>query len=192
MARPEVAHRIKSYSAATGIVYQYTFVEVRPARRGLSRGTEFIYIVSADRKENFPLAVFVRASAVEKWSKREGRKLSGTEEYAVAKMVYSMASINRRARRLTHPDLFVDETNLDSPLQKLDLYRPHTPRLPADPTAPAAGKTFAPATELSGGAESSRWRRDASAQGDFARKTRASRKRDPQGHRSRAEPRGKS
>src|ERR1700691_2096912 len=28
MARPEVAHRIKSYSAATGFVYQYQFVEV--------------------------------------------------------------------------------------------------------------------------------------------------------------------
>jgi hypothetical protein len=121
MARPEVAHRIKSYSAATGIVYQYTFVEVRPGRRGLSRGTEFIYIVSADRKENFPLVVFLRASAVEKWSKREGRKLSGTEEYAVAKMCLFDGFDEIEDLATAHPDVFVDETNLDSLLQKLDL-----------------------------------------------------------------------
>jgi len=74
MARPEVAHRIKSYSAATGHVYQYQFIEVRPARRGLSLGTEYVYIVSADRQANFTLNVFVRSAAVEKWSRREGRK----------------------------------------------------------------------------------------------------------------------
>ncbi len=121
MARPEVAHRIKSYSAATGIVYQYAFVEVRPSRRGLSRGTEFIYMVSADRRENFPLAVFVRASALEKWSKHENRKLTGTEEYAVAKMRLFDAFDEIEDLSTARPDIFVDDTNLDSLLQKLDL-----------------------------------------------------------------------
>ena len=121
MARPEVAHRIKSYSAATGYVYQYCFVEVKPARRGLSFGTEYIYMVSVDRQANFPLTVFVRSAAVEKWSRREGRKLSGTEEYAIAKMRLFDAFDEVEDLATKRPDLFVDDTNLDTLLQKLDL-----------------------------------------------------------------------
>ena len=121
MARPEVAHRIKSYSAATGYVYQYCFVEVKAARRGLSLGTEYIYVVSKDRQANFPLTVFVKIAAVEKWSKRAGRKLSGTEEYAIAKMRLFDAFDEVEDLATTQPDLFVDDTNLDSLLAKLDL-----------------------------------------------------------------------
>jgi hypothetical protein len=121
MAKPEVAHRIKSYSAATGYVYQYCFVEVRPARRGFSSGTEYIYIVSVDRQENFPVAVFVRKSAVEKWAKQENRKLSGTEEYAVAKMRLFQAFDEIEKLATARPDIVVDETNLASLLEKLDL-----------------------------------------------------------------------
>jgi len=121
MARPEVAHRIKSYSAATGYVYQYSFVEVQPARRGFSAGTEYIYIVSVDRHANFPLAVFVRSSALEKWARREGRKLTGTEEYAVAKMRLFDAFDEIEDLASAKPDLIVDESNLDSLLQKLDV-----------------------------------------------------------------------
>jgi hypothetical protein len=121
MARPEVAHRIKSYSAATGVVYQYTFVEVQKARRGLSLGTEYVYIVSVDRKENFPLTVFVRQSAVDKWEKRQGRKLSGTEEYAVAKMRLFQAFDEVEDLAMTRPDLAVDDANIDTLLARLDI-----------------------------------------------------------------------
>ena len=121
MAKPGVAHRIKSYSAATGYVYQYCFVEVRPARRGFSSGTEFIYVVSVDRHENFPLAVFVRKSAVEKWSQRENRKLSGTEEYAIAKMRLFQAFDEIENLATARPDILVDDSNLDLLLEKLDL-----------------------------------------------------------------------
>jgi hypothetical protein len=121
MARPEVAHRIKSYSAETGFVYQYTFVEVRPARRGLSLGTEYIYVISADRKENFPLSIFVRKSAGEKWSKRAGRKLNGTEEYAVAKMRLFQAFDEVEDLATARPEIVVEEGDLDALLAKLDL-----------------------------------------------------------------------
>ena len=40
MARPEAVRRVKSYSAATGYVYQYYFYEVQKSRRGLATGTE--------------------------------------------------------------------------------------------------------------------------------------------------------
>lgn len=121
MARPEVAHRIKSYSAATGFVYQYCFVEVQRARRGLSLGTEYTYIVSVDRHENFPLSVFVRQSAADKWAKRQGRKLTGTEEYAVAKMRLFQAFDEMEDLATARPELSVDDTNLKALLEKLDL-----------------------------------------------------------------------
>jgi hypothetical protein len=121
MPRPEVAHRIKSYSAATGFVYQYQFLEVQKARRGLSLGTEYLYAISVDRKENFPLAVFVKQSAEDKWAKREGRKLSGTEEYAVAKMRLFQAFDEIEDLATTKQDLLVDDSNLDELLKQLDL-----------------------------------------------------------------------
>ncbi len=121
MAKPQVAHRIKSYSAATGYVYQYCFVEVRQTRRGFSSGTEYIYIVSVDRQENFPLAVFVRKSAMEKWSHREDRKLGGAEEYAIAKMRLFQAFDEIENLATSRPDLLVDDSNLASFLEKLDL-----------------------------------------------------------------------
>lgn len=121
MARPEVAHRIKSYSAATGFVYQYTFVEVQKARRGLTLGTEYVYIVSIDRHESFPLTVFVKQSAADKWAKRHGRKLSGTEEYAVAKMRLFQAFDDVEDLATSRPDLVVDDSNLEALLEKLDL-----------------------------------------------------------------------
>src|SRR3989442_8013295 len=49
MARPDAVRRVKSYSAATGYVYQYYFYEVQKLRRGLLSGTEYVYMVSVDR-----------------------------------------------------------------------------------------------------------------------------------------------
>src|SRR5512135_3128428 len=59
MPRPEAAHRIKSYSAATGYVYQYYFYEVEKSKRGAAAGTEYVYMVSVDRKHVFPVRIFV-------------------------------------------------------------------------------------------------------------------------------------
>src|SRR5512134_2751651 len=82
VTRPDTAHRIKSYSSETGYTYQYYFYEVNKARRGFTSGTEYVFMVSVDRKTVFPLRVFVRGDAVRGWGKQVGRELSGTEEYA--------------------------------------------------------------------------------------------------------------
>jgi len=121
MARPEAARRVKSYSAATGFVYQYYFYEVQKARRGFSAGTEFVYMVSVDRQRVFPLKIFVRKDALEKWSARTGRGLSGTEEYAVAKMRLFQAFDEVEGLAASPPDLQVDDSNLDGLLSQLDL-----------------------------------------------------------------------
>ena len=79
--------RVKSYSGETGVVYQYVFVAQRRARRGwFSRGAEYLFDVSSDRKNSFPLSVFVGDDALAAWQKAHGRPLSSTEQYAAAKM----------------------------------------------------------------------------------------------------------
>jgi hypothetical protein len=121
MARPEAARRVKSYSAATGFVYQYYFYEVERKQRGPAAGTEYVYMVSADRKKAFPLRIFVRHDAVEEWARKNGRPLSGTEEYAVAKMRLFQALDEIENLETHSADLFVDQSNLDSLLSQLDL-----------------------------------------------------------------------
>jgi hypothetical protein len=121
MARPDAVRRIKSYSAATGYVYQYHFHEIQKTRRGLSAGTEYVYLVSADRRATFPLRIFVKRSAVETWARKTGRELTGTEEYAVAKMRLYQAFDEIENLATAQPELVVDETNLDALLELLDL-----------------------------------------------------------------------
>ncbi len=121
MPRPEALRRVKSYSAATGYVYQYYFYEVEKARHGRSDGTEYIKMISVDRKSVFPLKVFVSKDALEKWSTRHGQQLTGTEEYAVAKMRLFQAFDEIEELTAKTPDLVVDDTNLDALLSLLDL-----------------------------------------------------------------------
>ena len=121
MAKPEVARRIKSYSSATGFVYQYQFHEVKPTVRDDAAGNEYIYYVSADRKTMFPIRILVRADAMETHGSLIGRKLTGTEEYAVAKMRLFQAFDEVENFSATRPDLIVDSSNLESLFDKLDL-----------------------------------------------------------------------
>lgn len=121
MPRPEAVRRVKSYSSATGYVYQYYFYEVEKSRRGNHAGTEYVYMVSVDRKRVFPAKVFVMKEAMEEWSKRNARALTGTEEYAVAKMRLFRAFDEIENFSANTPDLWVDALNLEDLLAQLDL-----------------------------------------------------------------------
>jgi hypothetical protein len=121
MPRPEAAHRVKSYSAATGYVYQYYFYEVEKSKRGSAAGTEYVYMASVDRKHVFPVRIFIVKEGLEKWSARTGREFTGTEEYAVAKMRLFQAFDEVEGLAANMPDLTVDESNLDVLLSQLDL-----------------------------------------------------------------------
>jgi hypothetical protein len=122
MPRPEAAHRVKSYSAATGYVYQYYFYEVEKSNRGAAAGTEYVYMASVDRKHVFPVRIFVVKDALEKWSARAGRQFTGTEEYAVAKMrLFQAFDEVEGLSSVKTPDLLVDESNLDALSSQLDL-----------------------------------------------------------------------
>ena len=125
MARPEAPRRVKSYSASTGYVYQYYFYEVqsssRKTRDGIAAGSEYTYMVSVDRKTVFALRVFLRRDALQDWAREAGRKLSGTEEYAVAKMRLFQAFDEIEDLAAARPDLVVDSSNLEELLSRLDL-----------------------------------------------------------------------
>jgi hypothetical protein len=121
MTRPETVRRIKSYSAATGYVYQYYFYEVEKKIVDGVPGTEYVYMVSADRKRAFPLRIFIRENAKHAWAQKQGRPLSGTEEYAAAKMrlFEALDQIPDIEREL--PAFMVDEPKLEELLAQLDL-----------------------------------------------------------------------
>ena len=121
MPKPETVRRIKSYSAASGYVYQYQFQDVHPAQRDTAKGNEYVYYVSADRKTMFPIRIFVRRDALEQWTKQTGRALTGTEEYAIAKMRLFEALDNIADFATSRPELTVDESNLQELLDRLDL-----------------------------------------------------------------------
>jgi hypothetical protein len=121
MAQPPAPHRMKSYTSETGYVYQYYFYAAQQTRRGSSSGREYVYMVSADRKSMFPLKVFVRRDAVEQWSRSAGRELTGTEEYAAAKMRLFAGFDELHDLATARPELLVDETNLTALLAKLDI-----------------------------------------------------------------------
>ncbi|HEV2522358.1 MAG TPA: hypothetical protein VGT24_08255 [Candidatus Acidoferrales bacterium] len=121
MPRPESARRVKSYSSATGYVYQYYFYEVEKSKRGAEAGTEYVYMASVDRKHVFPVKIFVARDALKKCSARTGREFTGTEEYAVAKMRLFQAFDEVEGLATKTAELVVDESNLDALLSQLDL-----------------------------------------------------------------------
>ena len=125
MARPDAVRRVKSYSAANGYVYQYCFYEVnRIVERGGPAG-EFIYAISADRKTLFGLRIIVLQAALEAWAQSNGRPLTPSEEYAVAKMrlfrAFDEGEVPLSSEAASQVSLMVDESNLEDLLQALNI-----------------------------------------------------------------------
>jgi hypothetical protein len=121
MSKPGAVRRIKSYSAASGFVYQYQFHDFKSGERDGVTGNEYVYYVSLDRKTMFRIRIFVRRDAIERWSERAGRSLTGAEEYAVAKMRLFQAFDETEEIRAPHPDLSVDDSNLEQLMERLNL-----------------------------------------------------------------------
>ena len=125
MARPDAVRRVKSYSAANGYVYQYYFYEVnRTSHKGTPAG-EFVYAVSVDRQSAFPVRILVHKSALDAWGKANGRPLTSSEEYAVAKMrlfhAFDEGAVPHTAEAAGQVDLLVDESNLETMLEQLNI-----------------------------------------------------------------------
>ena len=125
MTRPDAVRRIKSYSAANGLVYQYCFYEVNRTSETSGPAGEFIYAVSADRKTSFGVRIVVRKAALEAWAKANGRSLTIGEEYAVAKMrlfqAFDENELPISPEAASELPLVVDESNLETLLQQLNI-----------------------------------------------------------------------
>jgi hypothetical protein len=125
MARPDAVRRVKSYSAADGYVYQYHFFEGNRAKRGASPGGEFTYVISIDRQSAFPFKIFVHQSALDTWATRNGRRLTSSEEYAVAKMrlfqAFDEGSVQAVPDGEPPREVVVDDSNLEELLGQLGI-----------------------------------------------------------------------
>ncbi|HEV2103074.1 MAG TPA: hypothetical protein VGR58_09880 [Candidatus Acidoferrum sp.] len=125
MTKPEAVRRIKSYSAANGYVYQYYFYELnRVSVEGRAAG-EFVYAISADRGASFGLRILVMQAALEAWAAANGRSLTVSEEYALAKMrlfqAFDEGVVPLTAEAAREARLAVDDSNLEELLKMLNI-----------------------------------------------------------------------
>ncbi|HKM80199.1 MAG TPA: hypothetical protein VJY15_04485 [Candidatus Acidoferrum sp.] len=125
MTRPGAVRRVKSYSASNGYVYQYCFYEVNRITHEGGPAGEFIYAISTDCKTTFPLRIVVVQAALQVWARANGRVLSSSEEYAVAKMRLFQA-FDEGEVPVTDPGaeelrLLVDESRLEELLRMLNI-----------------------------------------------------------------------
>ncbi|MBV8206940.1 MAG: hypothetical protein JO041_09130 [Acidobacteria bacterium] len=79
---PLPLRRVKTYTSASGYVYQYYFVGERDA----SAGREYIFDVTRDRQATFAFTVILPPESAARWSSAHGRELSPPERYAASKM----------------------------------------------------------------------------------------------------------
>lgn len=79
---------MKTYTGASGSVYQYYFVGKRAALESdpAAPATEFIFDVTPDRKTLYAVSVLLREAARQAWAESHERELTEPEQYAAAKL----------------------------------------------------------------------------------------------------------
>ena len=125
MTKPEAVRRIKSYSAANGYVYQYYFYDLNRVSVGGQAAGEFVYAISADRGTSFGLRILVMQGALDAWAAANGRSLTASEEYAVAKMrlfqAFDEGVVPLTAEAAREVRLVVNDSNLEELLKMLNI-----------------------------------------------------------------------
>ena len=81
--------------------------------------------ISTDRRSAFPFKIFVKQSALDAWAKLNGRPLTSSEEYAVAKMrlfqAFDEGSVQAPPDGQQAAEVLVDESNLEEFLKQLGI-----------------------------------------------------------------------
>jgi hypothetical protein len=113
--------RLKTYSAQSGYAYQYFYEGHRPFRSGGARGTEFVFSVSADRKNWQATSVLLGDDAVGAWQAAHQRELSSTEQYAIAKMSLFQAFDDRPAPAQMKDEVRVPSSGVEAIMETLGL-----------------------------------------------------------------------
>ena len=79
--------RLKIYTAESGYIYEYYFIEMRERKRLFGAPDfHYLYHVTTNRKDFTVVEVIVEDKALKKWKARSGRELADVERYAAAKM----------------------------------------------------------------------------------------------------------
>ncbi len=113
--------RLKCYSAGSGFVYEYYFEGQRPARRGPDKGTQYVFAVTADRKNYFAVSVFVSERCLRRFEKAHGRNVTGAERYAVAKMSLFRAFDERPSPAALREEIMVGAGDVEAIFERLGL-----------------------------------------------------------------------
>jgi hypothetical protein len=102
-------------------VYQYFYEGQRQYEAGTDNGTEFVFNISADRKNWDMLSVLVSETAVRAWETANGRELSRTEWYAIAKIALFQAFDERASPSLMSEPVKVRTADIDAIVETLGL-----------------------------------------------------------------------
>ncbi|MBZ5619088.1 MAG: hypothetical protein LAQ69_10250 [Acidobacteriia bacterium] len=113
--------RLKTYSAETGYVYQYYYEGHRDFRSGAESGMEFVFSISADRKNWHATPVLVSDEALRAWEATHARQLSSTERYAVAKIALFQAFDERAEPALMRDEVRVRNADIEGIVERLGL-----------------------------------------------------------------------
>jgi hypothetical protein len=111
--------RQKTYTAGTGWVYEYFYQGRRAAGRNRRAAIEFVFSVSADRRNWFPVSVFLIEADLADWE-RDLRRLSATECYAIAKISLFQAFDEREPAQIER-EIVVQRGAIDTILNQLGL-----------------------------------------------------------------------
>jgi hypothetical protein len=114
-------HRLKTYASDSGRVYEYYFVEKRPAPACFGGAIEYVYEVSSDRRSAFAVSILVMDEAVADWSARHKPPLDDNERYAAAKLALQRAFDEIADLRQSGRQLQVGPEKLEELLAPLDL-----------------------------------------------------------------------
>jgi hypothetical protein len=123
MPPDQTTRRLKSYTGAQGLVYQYYFVGRREALKGdpYAPAIEFIFDVTSDRKLTYAVSIFLPESAVAAWEAKHGRPLTETEQYAAAKLCLFRGFDELEDVLSTGRRLVIDSSFLDGSLATLGI-----------------------------------------------------------------------
>lgn len=121
VAQPEIVRRIKTYSAENGRVYQYQFHGIESRERDGKTSVEYTYYATENRTTMHAVRVIVMRDALKRWSDANARALTGTEEYAVAKMRLFEGFDEDDEILEGKREFVVDDANVAELLEKLNL-----------------------------------------------------------------------
>lgn len=109
--------RVKTYSAASGYVYQYQFT----GHQSEPGGDRYRFTTTQDRRTPFDVFVSLPCAAIRAWETLQRRTLTSTERYAVAKLaLFSALDAAESPEQIPEP-VVVDAMQASDILSSLDI-----------------------------------------------------------------------